>query len=95
MTFNRATLKKMAEQGRLEMIDSYHFDDMHGEERTEKVLPVEIIGEDRGGCKEGVCRLFPFDFKSKSGRAWKNPNGTITLKVHSNCSFTFRVKAIQ
>ena len=47
-TFNRGKLKRLAQQGKLEMVESYNFDDMHGESRSRKVVPVKFIvrGED-------------------------------------------------
>ena len=89
---NRGTLKKLAEQGKLVMVGAYHFDDLTGEKRICKELPVRVRqpGEDWHDWPEGICHLWAHDFKSKSGGAWENPNGTITLIVHSNCNYTFR-----
>jgi hypothetical protein len=38
-----------------------------------------------------VAYLHLFNFQSGSGRAWLNENGTVTLYVHSNCNYTFRI----
>jgi hypothetical protein len=41
---------------------------------------------------EGVCYMTGHDFTSNSGCAWMNPNGTITLIVHGNSSYTLRIR---
>jgi hypothetical protein len=91
-TFNRGKLRRLCEQGRLELADAYHFDDMHGESRTHQAMPVAIMPPGHWSeRKEGVCYLFSSDFKSGSGSAWENVNGTVTLYVHSNSNYTFRI----
>jgi hypothetical protein len=96
-TFNRGKLKRLAAAGLLEMVGSYSFDDMVGEERTgsEKIIPVvyprPLDWKDR---HEGTVYLDDHDFSSASGLCWKNPNGTIHLKIHSNLNYTFRIKAL-
>jgi len=73
-------------------VDAYHFDDMLGTDRgIEREMPVAMKPADWHDRKEGICYVMPFDFQSKSGSAWKNPNGTFTLVVHSNCNYTFRL----
>lgn len=92
-TFNRGKLKKLAEAGRLVVAENYHFDDMYGESRdTAKEMPVAIAPENRTERKEGICYLFPSDFKSSSGCAYESGPGLVTLIVHSNCDYTFRIK---
>jgi hypothetical protein len=87
----RDKLRRLAEAGRLTLTSSYSFDDMHGESRTEnRQIPVQMMPADRQ-TREGICYLFPSDFASGSGRAWVNPNGTVTLIVHSNRNLTFTV----
>jgi hypothetical protein len=92
-TVNRGWLKRMAAKGRLEMVASYHFDDMMGESRSRDRLPVvyprPVDWHDR---REGTVYLSDFEFTTKSGRAWRNEDGTVTLVVHSNSDYTFRVK---
>ena len=88
-TFNRGTLKKLAQQGKLVRVSSYHFDDMTGETRSTGEALVRIKKDSRDWI-EGQCNMVESDFTGKSGRAWENPDGTITLKVHSNLDFTFR-----
>jgi hypothetical protein len=70
------------------MVGSYDFCDMHGESRTEKVMPVVV--REGGSYQYDACNLSEHDFKSKSGTAYENANGTITLRVHSNCSYTLK-----
>jgi hypothetical protein len=94
-TFNRGQLKRLAAAGRLEIVESYNFDDMHGVSRTgsETIIPVMYPKpDDWRDRKEGTCYLSDWEFKTKSGCAWRNPNGTITLVIHSNHNLTFRVK---
>jgi hypothetical protein len=94
-TVNRGYLRRLAEAGRLELADAYHFDDMMGESRTHERMPVALVPDHPPGDwswrKEGVCYLFPSDFKSGSGSAWESENGLVTLYVHSNSNYTFRV----
>ena len=40
----------------------------------------------------GMMNFIPHDFKSSSGTAYQNPDGTYTLIVHSNRSFQLKVK---
>jgi|SRR5579872_2068623 len=84
-TFNRGRLLRLAEQGRLESVSSYSFDDMYGASTSKKALPIRLMPEDRTQCQYGVFHyVWESDFKSGSGRAWLNENGSITLYVHSN-----------
>ena len=86
----RDVVRKLVEQGKLEAIETYNFDDMLGESRTHHAMPVAMRPERFQDCKEGVCYMDSFDFKTKSGSAYENADGTIHLRVHSNCSFDFR-----
>lgn len=91
-TFNRGKLRKLVEAGRVEMTGAYSFDDMTGAELIrDKRLPVRMHPGDWHDCQQGTCYLHEHDFKSKSGRAWENPNGTVTLVVHSNCNYDLRI----
>ena len=88
-TYNRGKLLRLARTGKLVAVESYDYDDMHGEsrmEKGEKTVHVLSIGE---WGKDGFFNVHESDFKSH-GRAWENENGTITLYVHSNCNYTFR-----
>ena len=89
-TVRRDKLKRLAAAGRLVMVESYHFDDMTGESRGNKELPVRVMSG-HGDWKEGWCNVWEIDFTTKSGSAWENPNGTITLYIHSNSNLDFRV----
>lgn len=88
-TINRAYLKRLAERGELELISSYHFDDQFGSRQSKEVLPVRYSDTDY---KEGFCTLSASDFRTGSGGAYENPDGTIHLRVHSNCFYDFRRK---
>lgn len=91
-TVRRDTLKKLAAKGRLAMVDSLSFDDQYGQERCQVELPVRILADYRDH-KDGYCNLHASDFDSSSGSARANANGTVSLRVHSNNSMTFRVLA--
>jgi len=92
-TIRRDRLRRLCAQGRLEVVGSYHFDDMAGESRdSAKGMPAAIRPADWHDRKDGVCYLFEHDFTSSAGRAWENPDGTITLYVHSNSNYTLRIK---
>jgi len=41
----------------------------------------------------GKLVMHQFDFKSKSGRAYQDDNGRITLCVHSNLVYTVEIRA--
>ena len=92
-TLRRDALLRKAKAGKLVLVDSYHFDDMMGESRSNKEMPVAIRPEKFEDRKEGVAYLFEQDFKTKSGAAYLCDNGTISLHVHSNCHFTLRYAA--
>lgn len=91
-TIRRDMLRKLVEAGQVQVVETYHYDDMSGSERTEKVMECGIMPEDRNQRKEGICYLFPSDFKTGSGACWQNEDGTIHLHVHGNSSYTFRLK---
>jgi len=89
-TFRRDRLLRLVEAGRVRLADAYHFDDMYGASRTTEDMPVAINPADWHDRKEGVCYVHASDFNGY-GRAWLNENGTVTLIVHSNCNYTFRL----
>ena len=93
---NRGTLLKLAKAGRLVAVGSYHFDDMTGSDRMEpgKEFPVRVRvdGEHWSAAKEGVYNLWESDFRSSCGSASISDDGKrVTLYVHSNCNYTFRI----
>lgn len=93
-TFRRDKLRRLIVTGKVTMAGSYHFDDMMGESRSEgQSMPAAIYpaSGDWRECKPGVCYLRPSEFTTKSGCCWENPNGTVTLVVHSNSNYTFRI----
>src|SRR4051812_2817373 len=97
MTFRRDKLKRLIAANRVVLASAYHYDDMHGETRTEKEMPVALTqsGPDMWKTrKEGTCYLFPSDFSSQSGccyRASSLRDDLVTLIVHSNSNYTFRI----
>lgn len=90
-TFRRDKLKRLVEAGRVQLAKAYHFDDMYGTSRTNEPMPVAMMPADWHDRKEGVCYLRDGDFNSQVGRAWLNDNGTVTLIVHSNSNYDFRI----
>lgn len=92
ITMNRGRLKRLVEQGRIEAVGSYHFDDQHGGSRSAAVMPVAMDPDDWHDRKEGTVYLRPDHFTSKSGRAYDAGNGLIMLIVHSNLNYTLRVR---
>ncbi len=93
-TFNRARLRKLIEAGKVELVEAYHFDDMYGEDRTQKVMPVALKPADWRDRREGVCYLSEWDFTSESGRAYVRSDAPtiVHLRVHSNSSYDLRIK---
>ena len=92
-TYNRGKLWRLCQDGRLQLTGSYKFDDQYGAERTQgedgmPVLPAPKSVHDR---RQGICYLRADEFRSGSGTAWENPDGTVTLHVHSNSNYTFRI----
>ncbi len=90
--FRRNQLRRLVEAGKVEAVSTYHFDDMYGESRSFKPMPVAMKPAEWRDRKEGICYLTPHDFTAKSGHAWVNPSGTITLYVHSNSNYELRIK---
>lgn len=91
-TIRRDHLRRLCEAGRLRVVDNYHFDDMLGTSRgAAKDMMAAISPPDWHDRVEGICYLFPSDFSSSCGRAYQNPDGTVTLYIHSNCNYTFRI----
>lgn len=90
-TVRRDWLLRKVKEGKVTAVESYHFDDMMGEERFKGELPVRLINS-LDEFKEGFFHVREFDFKTKSGCAYKSENGMVHLRVHSNCSYDFRVK---
>lgn len=91
-TFRRDKLRRLVEAGKVVAVGTYHFDDMHGESRTQKEMPCAMKPADYRDRKEGVCYLTEHDFTSGSGGAWQSDNGVISLHVHSNSNYDLRIK---
>lgn len=92
-TFRRDKLRRLVEAGRVVMVASYHFEDQLGESRTSGVaVPVAMMPDDRR-TKPGICYLFPSDFTSKSGACYRyaGRDDMVSLNVHSNCNYEFRI----
>jgi hypothetical protein len=89
-----AKLRRLVEAGRVETVSTYHFDDMMGESRTRKPMPVAMKPDDYRDRKEGVCYISEWEFKSNSGCAYvRGPTPDIvTLIVHGNSNYDLRIK---
>ncbi len=54
-------------------------------------LPCQIItSEDERD--QAKINLYPFDFTTQSGRAYRNDDGTFELTVHTGTYYAFRLK---
>ncbi len=94
-TIRRDVVRRLVEDGKLVLIDSYHFDDSTGAERgVDKPLPVAIAPADWHDRKEGIAYVHASDFEGNCGHAAQGSSGDITLYVHSNCNYTFRRVAV-
>lgn len=96
-TIRRDMLLRRVQAGKVELLESYHFDDMtgtSGHDRNKPGKPVAIMPSNWRDRKDGVAYLFESDFKSKSGLAyWRDETNHIAiLIVHGNCNYTLRVK---
>lgn len=89
-TLRRDKLLRLAKAGRLVLVDSYHYDEMTGSQRGGPEMPVRIR-EQPHDWLTGYCNLGTYEFTNKSGRAWQEENGLVTLYYHSNCNYTFRI----
>jgi hypothetical protein len=96
-TFRRDKLRRLIEAGRVVRTESYHFDDMMGQSITRVgkdgavEMPVKMTDASEHWTRpEGFVYLYPSDLTGH-GRAHQNADGTVTLYVHSNCNFTFRI----
>lgn len=92
-TFNRGKLRKLVDAGKVVMIGSYHYDDMTGVMRTRGEIPVAMKPSDWRDRKEGVCYLTDWDFKTKSGCAYRSEDRPelVTLIVHGNSNYDLRI----
>lgn len=84
-TINRGWLRKQIEKGNMEikclyyMTDDYKIDADRNFGKTEWVDAKEFNLTER-------------DFKTKSGCAWQNEEGIISLVIHSNRAYDIRIK---
>jgi hypothetical protein len=95
-TVNRGSLMKKVAAGLVEakcnfsLTDDYRLDDQN-EFGVTGWMPARL-SSGYGDFVQGQMNLKQHDFTSKSGRAYKNDDGTITLIVHSNECYTLRIK---
>lgn len=92
-TFNRGKLRRLVEAGRVISRSTYHFDDILGEQRGDKPMPVRMMPAEPGFIRQqGTIYLRPDDFTTKSGCAYTNGNdAVVTLHVHSNSNYTLEI----
>lgn len=91
-TVNRGWLKKKVEKGEVEAKCNYRHDPQFDniEYGSDRWIPARL-SRCHGDFMEGEMNFKEWDFRSKSGCAWKNPDGTITLIIHSNSSYELRL----
>ncbi len=102
-TVNRGWLKKQVANGKMEALCNYSFDPMtdgieYGDKQWRPArLQVREYDENNKLVNddwiEGMSNFTEWDFKTKSGCAYQNNDGTITLIIHSNESYELRIKA--
>lgn len=96
-SFRRDKLRRLVEAGKVVMAGSYHFDDMTGESRSQgQAMPVAMYPDGPDGwrqCKPGICYVRPFEFTTKSGCCYVRDDtiGIVTLIVHGNSNYDFRI----
>lgn len=94
-TVNRGTLKRLVAEGKLlasckySMTDDYAWDNAVNFGAMDGYLPARL--GDKHTREPGVIYFTEHDFKSSSGMAWLNDNGTVTLKVHGNESWVLKL----
>lgn len=93
-TFNRGKLRKLVEAGKVTAVETYHYDDMAGAERSRQEMPVAMKPADWKERQQGVCYLDAWDFKTKSGCAYYSHEDRcdlVTLIVHGNSNYKLRI----
>jgi hypothetical protein len=83
-TVNRGWLRKQVEKGNIEAKCAYSLSDDYGFDKS-----INYGKTDWSNAKE--LNFSDWDFKTKSGAAWYNTDGTITFIVHSNSSYDMRI----
>jgi hypothetical protein len=93
-TVNRGQLLKLIAAGGIQakcnfrFTDDYRFDNASNFGQT-AWLPACIIADGEAHDFKKV-KFSPWSFRTKSGMAWLNRDGTVTLKVHGNESWELR-----
>lgn len=99
-TINRQSLKKLMALGALEAkcdfsyTDDYAFDNSINCGKTEWIPAayVDVKFARHENRIEGSLVFGNWDFETSSGKCWIDKDGTYSLSVHSNLSYSFRVK---
>ncbi len=98
---NRGHLKNLVKKGLIEakcdfhLTDDYAFDSAYNFGKDENWLPVEHVEDLRDG-KNGFISLSDWDFGTKSGGLYRNggESSCYTFYIHSNLSYTLRIKEV-
>lgn len=94
-TVNRGTLMKLIAVGGIEAKCKYRYTDDYwwdNESDFGRTDWLRAVIDDNSGASNGCARFTKDDFDSETGKAWLNKDGTVTLKVHGNESWTLRAK---
>jgi len=93
-TLNRSTLRNMINRGEIISGSSYAYDEMSGTTigNGENPRPVRFMEDDGNKDYQKFYYIWRTDLTTKSGRAYYNADGTITVIVHSNLNYTFTRK---
>ena len=95
-TINRGWLKKQVEKGNIIVKCNYHYTDDYKFDNEnnfgETGWAEAYLNEEWGHFEEGKMKFKSWDFKTKSGAAWQDEKGIITLMVHSNLSYDMKLK---
>lgn len=88
---NRGWLKRQVQAGKMEAANDYRYDEMEGQTVGGKWFPA-VFRQQGDKFEPGQIAFTDHDFSSKSGTAYRQPDGTICLIIHSNQSYKLRVK---
>ena len=90
-TVNRGWLKRQVAAGKMEAANDHSYDEMTGQKDGGDWFPAVLKAQGEPS-KPGQISFTDWEFRTKSGTAYRNSDGTITLIIHSNQSYKLRVK---
>ena len=92
---NRGWLKRQVEAGMVEAKCNYLLTDDYAGDKANNFAKTDWmparIRRNYNDFVLGQINLWGHDFKCKPGGAWREDDGTITLIVHSNLSYSLRL----